>query len=124
VWTGLTDRSKKKVGPEPYIIPFWFKRPDQLLQSQLPKLIDISKLKDLMHVDIIVGGDHGVGKFRMTLKVNFCLQDTSTVSFLTQTASVLFSKDDTEILKETVLKPIGIGLWLIAEGARFIVNIN
>ena len=36
------------------VISFWFKRPDQLLQSQLPKMIDTSKLKDLMHVDIAV----------------------------------------------------------------------
>jgi hypothetical protein len=78
---------------------FWFKRPDQLLQSQLPKLIDISKLKDLMHADIIVG-DHGGGKFRMMLKVNFHLQDKSTVSFLTQIASVSFSKEGTEILNK------------------------
>jgi hypothetical protein len=72
----------KKVLEDKTIIPLWFKRPDHLLQSQLPKLIDISKLKDLMHVDLIVGGDHGGGKLRMTLKVNFRLQDKSTVSFL------------------------------------------
>ena len=90
----------KKVLEDKTIIPFWFKRSDQLLQSQLPKLIDISKLKDLMHIDIIVGGDHGGGKFRMMLKVNFHLQDKSTVSFLTQIASVSFSKEGTEILNK------------------------
>jgi hypothetical protein len=58
----------------------------------------------------------------MTLKVNFCLQYKSTESFLTQIASVPFSKDDTEILKEAFLKSIGIRLQLIAEVGRFIVK--
>ncbi len=74
-------------------------------------MIDLSKLKNLMHVNIVVGG-----KVRMKLKVNFHLQDKSAVAFLTQNTSVSFSKDDTEILKETVLEPIGRRLWLIAEG--------
>jgi hypothetical protein len=95
---------------------FCFKRPDLLTQSQILKVIDLPKLKNLMHVNIVVGGDHGGGKVRMTLKVNFHLQDKSAVAFLTQITSVSFSKDDTEILKETVLEPIGRRLWLIAEG--------
>jgi len=35
-----------------------------------------------MQVGIVAGGDHESRKFRMILKVNFCLQDKSTVSFL------------------------------------------
>jgi len=85
-------------------------------------MIDVSKLRDVRQVDLIVGGDHGGGKFRMTLKVNFRLADKSTVSVLTQIASVSFSKDDTEILKATVLDPIGRGLHLITEGGKFIVD--
>lgn len=104
------------------VIPFWYKSPDEVLQKQLPHMIDESKLKDLRKVDIVVGGDHGGGKFRMTLKVNFRLDDNSTVSYLTQVASVSFSKDETKILKETVLNPIGRGLQRIMEEARFIVT--
>jgi len=104
------------------VIPFWYKSPDEVLQKQLPHMIDESKLKDLRKVDIVVGGDHGGGKFRMTLKVNFRLEDNSTVSYLTQVASVSFSKDETKILKETVLNPIGRGLQRIMEEARFIVT--
>jgi hypothetical protein len=62
-------------------------------------MMDVLKLKDLMQVDIVVGGDHDDGKFRVTLQVDFCLQDKSTVSFLTQIVSVSFSIDDTEKLK-------------------------
>ena len=112
----------KKVLEDKTVIQFWYKSPDLLLQSQLSKMIDVSKLRDVRQVDLIVGGDHGGGKFRMTLKVNFCLADKSTVSVLTQIASVSFLKDDTEILKATVLDPIGRGLHLITEGGKFIVD--
>jgi len=54
--------------------------------------------------------------------VNVQLQDETTVSFLTQIASVSFSEDETQILKETILNPIGRGLQLIVEGGRFIVT--
>ncbi len=93
----------KAVLEDKTIIPFWYKQPDQLLQSQLTKMIGVSKLKDLMQVDITVSGDHGGGKFRIMLKVNFCLQDKTTTSFLAQIARISFSIDDTEILKDTVL---------------------
>ncbi len=52
----------------------------------------------------------------MTMKVNFRLNVKKSVSFLTQIACVSFSKDDIDILKDTVMNPIGIGLRLIAEG--------
>jgi hypothetical protein len=34
-------------------------------------MIDLSLLPQLIKVDIIIGGDHGGGKFRMSMKVNF-----------------------------------------------------
>ena len=61
----------KKVLADKTVIPFWYKRPDLLLQSQLKNMIDSEKLKYLSCVDIVIGGDHGGGKFRMTMKVNF-----------------------------------------------------
>jgi hypothetical protein len=106
----------RKVLANKTVIPFWYKRPDLLLQSQLKNMIDAEKLKYLSCIDIVIGGDHGGGKFRMTMKVNIRLNDKKSVSFLTQIASVSFSKDDIDIL--------GIGLRLIAEGGRFIVDEN
>jgi predicted ATP-dependent serine protease len=86
-----------------------------------------------MKVDIIIGGDHGGGKFRMSMKVNFHLAGKKTHSYLTQIAgkkthsyltqiaNVSFSKDKLEILKETVLDPIGVGLQLVVSGGKFVV---
>ena len=50
--------------------------------------------------------------------------EKKTHSYLTQIASVSYSKDNTEILKETVLKPIGEGLELLVSGGKFIVLDN
>jgi hypothetical protein len=60
----------------------------------------------------------------MTMKVYFRLPNKETVSYLTQIASISLSKDNIEILKETVLDPIGEGLWIIALGRSFLVLDN
>ncbi len=83
---------KTKVLEDKTIIPYWYKQPDLYLQKQLKSMIDLSLLPNLIKVDIIVGGDHGSGKFRMSMKVNFRLAEKKTHSYLTQIASVSFSK--------------------------------
>ena len=114
---------KTKVLEDKTIIPYWYKRPDLYLQKQLKSMIDLSLLPSLIKV-IIIGGDHGGGKFRMSMKVNFRLAEKKTHSYLTQIASVSFSKDKLEILKETVLDPIGEGLQLVVSGGKFLVLDN
>ncbi len=86
-------------------------------------MIDLSLLPSLIKV-IIIGGDHGGGKFRMSMKVKFWSAEKKTHSHLTQIASVSFSKDKMEILKETVLVPIGEGLQLVMPGGKFLVLDN
>jgi hypothetical protein len=77
-----------------------FKSPNQLLQDQLKNMVDPEKLKFLKQLDIVIGGNHGGGEFRMAMMLNFWLPEKEIVPYLTQIASVSFSKDDTEILKE------------------------
>jgi hypothetical protein len=85
-------------------------------------MVDPEKLQFLKRLDIVIGGDHGGAKFRMTMKVNFRLSEKESVPYLTQLARISFSKDDTEILNDTVFQHIGEGLRLIAEGGCFIVT--
>ncbi len=75
-------------------------------------------------VDIILGRGHGSCKFHMSMKVNFQLAEKKPHSYLTQTASASFLKDNLEILKETMLDPIGVGLQLVISGGKFIVLEN
>ena len=69
-----------------------------------------------------IGGDHGGGKFCMTLKVLFCFEHNPSISFLFQIGSVSHSKDDLTILSTAILQPIGEGIRLIVEGGRFFVT--
>jgi hypothetical protein len=71
---------------------------------------------------LTIGGDHGGGKFCMTLKVLFCFEHNPSISFLFQIGSVSHSKDDLIILSSTILQPNGEGIWLIVEGGRFFVT--
>ena len=104
------------------VIDFWFKEPDKLIENQINVMITESQLEGLKRVDLCVGGDHGGGKFRMSLKVLFRFEAKETISHLYQIASVSHSADDSKILKDTVLTPIGSSLRDIAEGGRFIVQ--
>ena len=113
---------KRKIMEDKTIIPYWCKRPDEFIQKELCSMIDVTKLKDLTQLDIAIGGDHGGGKFRVGMKTNFHFFNNQTESYVCQLASVEFSKDDTKILKETVLDPTGEGLSIILDGKRFIVD--
>jgi hypothetical protein len=105
---------KEKVLEDKTIVPYWYKLPDELVQHQLKTIVQAEQLHGLKRVDFTIGGDHGGGKFRMTLKVLFRFENSNTISKLFQIASVSHSKDETEILRSTVIDPIG-------EGARRIV---
>ncbi len=98
------------------IINYWYKVPDELIKHQLGKIIKPDQLLNLKRVDFTVGGDHGGGKFRVTLKLLLRYHDKKSYSRLFQIASVSHSKDDIDILKATVLNPIGEGLKRIVEG--------
>jgi hypothetical protein len=102
-------------------VKYWFKKPNGLLQHQIVHIITGGDLKELQHVDLTVGGDHGKGRFCMILKMILRYSNKESFSRLFQIASIEHSKDDIEILQNTVLKPIGEELRLIKDGGRFIV---
>ncbi len=103
------------------IVDYWYKEPDLMLTHQINNIINQDELPHVTSVDLTVGGDHGGGKFRMTLKILFRFLDKRTVSRLFQIASVSHSKDATAILQSTVLHPVGESLRKICLGGQFIV---
>jgi hypothetical protein len=50
-------------------IHYWYKKPDELILHQLHKIITEEQLHGLKRVDFTIGGDHGGGKFHVTLKM-------------------------------------------------------
>jgi hypothetical protein len=61
----------KHVLEDKTVIPYWYKDPEQLIKHQISHIVPVNKLSSLTMLDIAVGGDHGGGKFRMSLKLNF-----------------------------------------------------
>jgi transcription-repair coupling factor (superfamily II helicase) len=49
--------------PEKTVVCYWWKQLDLLLKHQMTKMETLVDLDQLSHVDICVGGDHGVGRF-------------------------------------------------------------
>ena len=47
---------------------FWYKEVDKLLEHQVQHIVSSQDMADVVLIDLVVGGDHGIGKFRMTLK--------------------------------------------------------
>jgi hypothetical protein len=71
------------------IIDYWYKEPDKLISNRIDVMVKESQLEGVKHVDLFVGGDHGGGKFRMSLKVLLRFEEKETISYLYQIASIL-----------------------------------
>jgi hypothetical protein len=88
-------------------------------------MVNLANLELLSHVDICTGGDHGVGRFRMLLKVLIRFTNRkSTIAGYFEIANILHSNDDIEIKNSTVLEKIIQGLRNTRNGGRFIVRLN
>jgi len=108
--------------PDKTLVEFWYKLPHLLIQHQINTMINYLGLDGITRLDICVGGDHGGGKFRMSLKLLFRFNGRESISRLYQIASVSHPQDNSQLLKDTVLEPIGESLKLIVDGGRFIVK--
>ena len=104
------------------IIDYWYKEPDKLISNQIDVMVKESQLEGVKCVDLCVSGDHGGGKFRMSLKVFLRLKEKENISYLYQIASATHPADDSKILTDTVLTPIGASLKIIVEGGHFFVQ--
>jgi hypothetical protein len=104
------------------IIDYWYKEPDKLISNQTDVMVKESQLEGVKRVDLCIGGDHGGGKFRMSLKVLLRFEEKETNSYLYQIASVTHPADDSKIHTDTVWTPIGASLKIIVEGGHFFVQ--
>jgi hypothetical protein len=103
-------------------VDFWLKEPGKFIHHQVNEIINDKELKGLKWVDLCAGGDHGGGKFWISLKGLFWFDSKKTISEIHQVGSVSHSATDTKLLNNTVLKSIGSSLAFIVEGGRFIVQ--
>jgi hypothetical protein len=95
--------------PDKTIISYWWKKLDLLLQHQIKQVVNPEDLHGLQRVDICTGGDHGVCRFRMLLKILFCFMDKPPITRLFEIANILHSQDGIGILNRIVLQKFSDG---------------
>jgi len=86
-------------------IDFWFKPVAKLLKHEVNSVLSHYDFIHLKHVDLVIGGDHGKGRFHMVKQLLLCYEDESnpTKDFVIQHGQIESTKDSLEVLK----KPIG-----------------
>jgi hypothetical protein len=95
----------REILPDKMVVSYWWKQPDLLLKHQLNQMVNLADLDGLQHVDISLGGDHRVGRFRVLLKVLFRFSNGKpSITKRFEIANESHSSDDIDILNKTVLK--------------------
>ena len=91
---------------------FWYKEPDRLLKQQLKQILFLPQdLHGMCHMDLVAGGDHGQRMFQMTLQMLLHYEHEKEMhSFLFQIWEIDCPNDMTELLKNTILEPLGLSL--------------
>ena len=84
-------------------------------------MLDTSFAELLEKVDLVVGGDHGKGKFRMVLMVLLRTTTKETRKRRYVVGEINCRKDTAHVLKETFLKKQNDALKTLVNGKRFAV---
>ena len=102
---------------------FWYKEAYNFLKHQLKHILFPSDINGVQGIDFVVGSDHSKGKFWMMMKMFPCYGgNREAKSFLFQKAEIDYPKDMTELLKNTVMAPLGTSLKWIKDGGQFIIQ--
>ena len=74
-------------------------------------------------MDVVIGGDHGKGRFCMVKKLLLHYKDESkpTKDFVFQNGQIKSTKDSLEVLKKSIGFPIAESMAQITAGSQFIV---
>ena len=117
----LRDENGKKVC-------FWYKEVDKLLEHEVRDLLmqreDAEEfVKSLKSVDVLTGGDHGKGKFRMIATIVMRSSDPSKTFSRRFVCGVIdCNKETPDILKRSFIKKQNDALKRIVHGGRFAVS--
>jgi hypothetical protein len=108
-------------GPGKEKITFWYKPVDAVLQHEISNLLDEDSFKLLKHADIVVGGDHGKGKFRMVLMLLLRFTDPAkNKRHRFVVGEIDCKKDTSEVLKQTFMREQNAALKRITQFKRFV----
>ena len=105
-------------------ISYWYKLVDEHFNHEIGDLIgnDLSFPQNLSKVDIVVGGDHGKGRFRLVLMIFLRSKNGITRSRRFVIGEIKCKKDYSEILRKTFILQQNDALDNVASGKRFIIT--
>ena len=107
---------------------FWTKSVPTIVLTYLKhKLGDSVQIDSVRSIELVIGGDHGQGKFRSVMKI--ILRDASGKnidSFCVKIGHIDFDKDTYHVLKNSVTKPLNDDIKVITDSGsvQFITNLT
>ena len=78
--------------------------------------IDISNIN---RIDIVVGGDHGQGVFRIPMKILYIMNNGTRHESIQPVCYILCKEDNGIILKNTIIKDLGDSIKSLNESMSF-----
>jgi hypothetical protein len=94
---------------------YWYKAVDKYLINQLNKQFKPEDFKDAELVDLVIGGDHGKGRFRMLCRIMIRTKQKKTLKTLIFNGGQIdCATDSTRVLMDSLSIPIAQSMERIA----------
>ena len=110
-----------EIGSKPEYILFWVRDTIAVFKKETQLLIESGdiNLSDIDRIYIIVGGDHGQGVFRFSMKILHIINNERWRESIQPVNYILCKKDNGIILKSTIIKDLGDSINLLNESMSF-----
>ena len=103
-------------------IDYWYKLVDKLLDHDINDVLDKTTAQKMTSVDMIVGGDHEKGRFRLVLKLIIRLDGDPPIKKRFVLGEINCKKDSVDNLKNTFMFQQNKRLSSIANGEYFTIT--
>ena len=102
---------------KPEVILFWVRDTVAIFKIETQLLIDSDQIdiSDINRINIVVGGDHGQGAFRYSMKILYIMNSGKIYESIQPVDYILCQKDSGMILKNTIIKDLGDSTNLLNE---------
>ena len=104
------------------MIDYWYKLVDKLLDHDINDVLDKTTAQKMTSVDMIVGGDHEKGRFRLVLKLIIRLDGDPPIKKRFVLGEINCKKDSVDNLKNTFMFQQNKRLSSIANGEYFTIT--
>ena len=110
-----------EIGSKTENILFWVRDTVAVFkkETELPIESGDIDISDISRIDIVVGGDHGQGAFRFSMKILYTINNGNIHESIQSVGYILYKKDNGIILKNTIIEDLGNSIKLLNESMIF-----